>query len=95
MTVDLSHGSTKLDKEVFETLAGRDVTLVVDLGDGMSWTVNGTDVPEDADFTDIDMGVTMNSDGIPVDVVNAITGEHGSVQLELAHDGAFRLHHDP
>ena len=89
VTVDLSHGSTKLDKDVFETLAGKDVTLVIDLGDGVSWTVNGTDVPEDADFTDIDMGVTMNSDGIPVDVVNAITGEHGSVQLELAHDGAF------
>ena len=89
VTVDLSSGSTKLDKEVFETLAGKDVTLVVDLSDGVSWTVKGSDVPEDADFTDIDMGVTMNSDGIPVDVVNAITGEHGSVQLELAHDGAF------
>ena len=89
VTVDLSSGSTKLDKEVFETLAGKDVTLVIDLGDGVSWTMNGTDVPEDADFTDIDMGVTMNSDGIPVEVVNAITGERSSVQLTLAHDGAF------
>ena len=89
VTVDLSSGSTTLDKEVFETLAGKDVTLVIDLGDDVSWTVKGSDVPEDADFTDIDMGVTMNSDGIPVDVVNAITSEHGSVQLELAHDGAF------
>ena len=89
VTVDLSSGSTKLDKEVFETLAGKDVTLVVDLGDDVSWTVKGSDIPEDADFTDIDMGVTMNSDGIPVDVVNAITGERGSVQITLAHDGAF------
>ena len=89
VTVDLSSGSTKLDKEVFETLAGKDVTLVIDLGDDVSWTVKGSDVPEDADFTDIDMGVTMNSDGIPVDVVNAITGERSSVQITLAHDGAF------
>ena len=89
VTVDLSSGSTKLDKEVFETLAGKDVILVVDLGDGVSWTVNGSDIPEDADFTDIDMGVTMNSDGIPVDIINAITGERGSIQLELAHNGAF------
>ena len=89
VTVDLSSGSTKLDKEVFETLAGKDVTLVIDLGDGVSWTVNGSDIPEDADFTDIDMGVTMNSDGIPVEVVNAITGERDSVQITLAHDGAF------
>ena len=89
VTVDLSGGDTTLDKEVFETLAGKDVTLVVDLGDDVSWTVNGSDIPEDADFTDIDLNVTMNSDGIPVDVVNAITGERSSVQLELAHDGAF------
>ena len=89
VTVDLSSGSTKLDKEVFETLAGQDITLDIDLGDGVSWTVKGTDIPEDADFTDIDMGVTMGSDGIPVDIINAITGEHGSVQVELAHDGAF------
>ena len=89
VTVDLSSGDTTLDKEVFETLAGKDVTLVIDLGDGVSWTVNGSDIPEDADFTDIDMGVTMNSDGIPVDVVNAITGERSSVQFTLAHDGAF------
>lgn len=89
VTVDLSSGDTTLDKEVFETLAGKDVTLVIDLGDDVSWTVNGSDVPEDADFTDIDMGVTMNSDGIPVDIINAITGERGSIQLELAHNGAF------
>ena len=89
VTVDLSHGSTKLDKDVFETLAGQDITLVIDLGDGLSWTVNGMDIPEDADFTDIDMGVTMNSDGIPVDVVNTITGEVGTVQITLAHNGEF------
>ena len=89
VTVDLSSGSTKLDKEVFETLAGQDITLDIDLGDGVSWTVKGSDISEDADFTDIDMGVTMGSDGIPVDVVNAITGERDSVQITLAHDGAF------
>ena len=89
VTVDLSSGSTKLDKDVFETLAGQDITLDIDLGDGLSWTVNGTDIPEDADFVDIDLGVTMDTSGIPVDVVNAITGERDSVQITLAHDGAF------
>ena len=89
VTVDLSSGSTKLDKDVFETLAGKDVTLVVELGDGVSWTVNGSDIPEDADFVDIDMGVTMNSDGIPANVINTITGEVGTVQITLAHNGEF------
>ncbi|MEE0547326.1 MAG: InlB B-repeat-containing protein, partial [Peptococcaceae bacterium] len=98
VTVDLSSGSTKLDKEVFETLAGKDVTLVVDLGDGVSWTVNGSDIPEDADFTDIDMGVTMGSDGIPVEVVNAMTfetatpiGSDGSVSLAFSHASQYAI----
>ena len=89
VTVDLSSGSTKLDKDVFETLAGKDVTLVIDLGDGVSWTVNGTDIPADANLDDLDLGVEMDSDGIPVDVVNSITGERDTVQMTLAHDGAF------
>ena len=89
VTVDLSGGDTTLDKEVFETLAGKDVTLVVDLGDDVSWTVNGSDIPVDADFTDIDLNVTMGSDGIPVNVINTITGEVGTVQITLAHDGEF------
>ena len=89
VTVDLSSGSTKLDKEVFETLAGKDVTLVVDLSDGVSWTVKGSDVPEDADFTDLDLGVDLDTHGIPANVINTITGEVGTVQITLAHDGAF------
>ena len=89
VTVDLSHGSTKLDKEVFETLAGQDITLEIALEGGVTWTVNGTDIPADANLSDLDLGVEMNSDGIPVDVVNSITGEHGTVQITLAHNGEF------
>ena len=89
VTVDLSGGDTTLDKDVFETLAGKDITLVVDLGDGLSWTVNGSDIPADANLDDLDLGVEMNSDGIPVNVINTITGERDTVQMTLAHDGEF------
>ena len=89
VTVDLSSGSTKLDKEVFETLAGKDVTLVIDLGDDVSWTVKGSDIPTDTDFTDLDLGVNLDTHGIPVNVINTITGEVGTVQITLAHNGAF------
>ena len=89
VTVSLPAGDTVLDAEVFEALAGRDVTLVVRLTGGAAWTVDGRDVPEDAELADIDMGVTMNADAIPADVVNAVTGEAGTVQLALAHDGPF------
>ena len=87
--IKLSTGSTKLDKEVFEELAGRDVTLEISLPGGVSWTVNGQDIPTSAKLTDIDMGVSMNTSTIPVDLINAVTGEIGTVQLTLKHNGEF------
>ena len=87
--ITLRTGQTKLDKEVFEELAGRDVTLEISLSNGVTWTVNGQDIPENADLTDLDMGVSLNTSTIPVDLINAITGEIGTVQLTLKHDGPF------
>ena len=87
--ITLRTGQTKLDKEVFEELAGRDVTLEISLPGGVTWTVNGEDIPQTADLTDLDMGVSLNTSDIPVDVINMVTGEKSTVQLSLAHDGEF------
>ena len=87
--ITLRTGQTKLDKEVFEELAGRDVTLEISLPGGVTWTVNGEDIPKTANLTDLDMGVSLNTSTIPVDLINAITGEIGTVQLTLKHDGPF------
>ena len=89
VSVALEDGDTTLDAEVFETLAGQDITLEIALEGGVTWTVNGQDIPADANLDDLDLGVTLNSDGIPVDVFNTITGERDTVQMTLAHDGAF------
>ena len=79
---------TKVPAEIFESLAGKDVEISFDLGD-IQWSVNGADIPEDTDFTDLDLGVNLDTHGIPVNVINTITGEVGTVQITLAHDGEF------
>ena len=88
IVIDMN-GETEVPAEIFEEVAGKDVTIEFDMGDGVKWEVKGIDIPADADFSDLDLGVSMNTDGIPVDVINAITGEATSVQITLAHDGAF------
>lgn len=88
LAIDMN-GTTEVPKEIFEAVAGKDVDVTFELEDGVSWTVNGTDIPTDADLSDLDLGVTMDSDGIPVNVINTITGERDSVQMTLAHDGEF------
>ena len=89
VAITLRTGQTELDKEVFEELSGKDVTLEVSLPRRVTWTVNGTDIPENADLSGIDMGVSMDTSTIPVNLINVVTGEMDAVQFTLAHDGAF------
>ena len=88
ITVDMN-GTTDVPAAVFETVAGKDVDVTFELEGGVSWTVNGQDIPEGVSLSDLDLGVEMDSDGIPVDVINTITGERDTVQMTLAHDGDF------
>lgn len=87
--ITLKSGQTTLDKEVFEELSGKDVTLVIKLPSGVTWSVNGLDIPENAKLSDLDLGVTLDASTIPASVVNAITGAVDTIQLTLAHDGEF------
>ena len=87
--IALRTGNTKLDKEVFETSSGKDVTLEISLSNGVTWTVNGQDIPENTDLTDLDLGVTLDASTIPVSVINTVTGAVDTIQLSLKHDGEF------
>ena len=87
--ITLRPGRTTLEREVFEELAGQDITLEIDAGDGVLWTVNGLDIPEDTRLHDLDLDVDLGDSDIPVRVLNAVTGEISTVQLSLAHDGEF------
>ncbi|WP_346696007.1 Ig-like domain-containing protein [Thermophilibacter mediterraneus] len=82
-------GKAVLPGEVLDELAGRDVTLALDMGDGLFWEIYGGDVPADAGHEDVDLGVALGGDSIPADVANLVTGESGSVQVSLEHDGPF------
>ena len=87
ITIDMGD-ETKVPAEIFESLAGKDVEISFDLGD-IQWSASGADIPTDTDFTDLDLGVNLGTSGIPVNVINTITGEVGTVQITLAHNGAF------
>ena len=87
ITIDMGD-ETKVPAEIFESLAGKDVDVTFDLGN-VQWSVSGADIPTDTDFTDLDLRVDLDTSGIPVNVINTITGEIGTVQITLAHDGEF------
>ena len=87
--ITLRPGRTTLEREVFESLAGQNITLEIDAGDGVLWTVNGLDIPEDTRLHDLDLDVDLGDSDIPARVINAVTGTVDTVQLSLKHDGEF------
>lgn len=84
------NGTTVVPKDVIDSIKGKDTTLVLDMGNGLSWKINGQDITEPSG--DIDFGVNVGADAgksIPVDVINNVTGERYSMNLTLAYDGEF------
>ena len=84
------NGPTVVPKDVIDSIKGKDTTLVLDMGNGLSWKINGQDITDAAG--DIDFDVTVGADAgksIPVDVINNVTGERSSLNLTLAYDGEF------
>lgn len=90
VTVNMN-GATVVPGDIFDSIKGQDINVVFDMGDGITWTVNGMDITADQ-MRDIDLGVTTGADAgqsIPVDVINNVSGERYSMNLSLAYDGEF------
>lgn len=84
------NGTTVVPKAVIDSIKGKDTTLVLDMGNGLSWKIYGKDITDASG--DIDFDVTAGADAgksIPVDVINNVTGERSSMNLTLAYDGEF------
>ena len=90
ITVDMN-GSSVVPGSIFDTIRGKNITIEFDLGNGIIWQVNGKNVTKE-NVGDIEFSVFVGKDAsntIPVDVINALTGEKYSLNLTLAYEGEF------
>ena len=88
VTIDMK-GETKLPASTTKEIAGKDVTVELDMGGGMVWSFNGLDVPKGG--VRLDLGVKTGTKTIPAKVINALTGEATTIQLQLNHNGPFGM----
>ncbi len=86
VTVEMN-GATEVPREVLKEIAGKDITVEFEMVGGVTWAVNGTDIP--ANIGDLDLGVSTGGSSIPMNVIDNVTGERSTVQLELSHNGSF------
>ncbi len=87
VTVEMN-GSAVVPGDVLDEIKGKDVTVVFDMGGGITWSVNGQSITGDK-TGDIDFSVKIGTNTIPVDIIKNITGERKSRQISLAYDGEF------
>lgn len=82
------NGTSVVPGDVLDDIKGKDVTIVFDMGGGITWSVNGKSITADR-VGDIDFTVKADTNTIPVDIINNVTGERYSKQISLSYDGEF------
>lgn len=83
--VDMN-GTDILPKSIIEDIAGRDIDLDLEMGNGVTWTINGLTV---TDPQRANMKVYMNRSRIPTDVLNNVSEGAYVKELTLKHTGEF------
>ncbi len=80
-----------LPTNILEALKGTDKKLVLDMGNGIKWIINGADISK-IPSKDIDMSVTVGGNAVPENVIkNSNLGKDvkKTLQVSLGHDGEF------
>lgn len=76
---------TRLPSSILKDIEGKDVDLVLDMGRGITWTVNGLSV---TNRKTANLGFNKNSRDIPDEVVEKAEGRNKK-QISLDHNGNF------
>lgn len=87
ITVIMSE-TTVVPEEVFNAILNRDVTIRFQLNENVIWEVNGMGIKGKL-TSPVDLGVTIGSSSIPADKIKALAGDNKTIEISLAHDGAF------
>lgn len=77
------NGGTILPAEALTELKGRNITLILDLGNGFNWTINGISVTSE-ELTDTDLAVKKTGGNIPFTLIKKAAGDDPYAELHLA-----------
>ena len=85
--VNMNHTST-VPGNVIDSIKGKNITLVFDMGSELIWYVNGKNVTAEH-ANDVDFSVQVGTSAIPKNVVESVAGNCQTTQLALAYNGSF------
>ncbi len=76
-----------LPKEVLSAIKGKDISMELQYN-GYSWIINGKDITG-KNLAAVNLKILLDTDAIPVSLIQETTGEKPYVPLQLAHNGEF------
>ena len=79
--------ATEIPIAVLETVKGKDIDIVLDMGD-YRWTINGKDIQAE-ELEAINLQVIIDSDAIDTSVVEKFADGEPARQITLVHNGEF------
>lgn len=82
------NGARVVPGDVLNDIKGKDITYVFDMGNNITWSINGKSIISDR-VEDIDFKVTTGTNAIPADVISSLAGEDYALNLSLAYHGTF------
>lgn len=84
------NGTTIVPQKILELAYTKNHTLVLDMGNAITWTIRGKDIVTEG-LGDIDFGVALGSGNVPQELQKDVADDSWSTQMHLAHDGLFGL----
>ena len=77
--------TTKLPETITEKIAGKNINLILEMDNGITWTINGMSVTQPKT---VSLGVSANTNNIPIDAIKNVSNKKG-IQLSLNYNGEF------
>lgn len=85
---NMKPGATEMPGKTLDAIAGKNINLEVNMGDGATWQIIGKDVPPSG-TRDLQLGINTRVNSIPTELFSGLTGQKTVRQLSLIHDGPF------
>ena len=93
VTIDMKN-NTVLYEEAISSIRGKDIDVILNMGNSISWTINGSNIVAD-EANGIDMGVTPDTGSIPDALImraSALSTTGTVIGLSLVHNGPLDFH---
>ncbi len=87
--VDMN-GTAIVPGDVFVIIKDKDITIIFEMGNGISWSVNGKSITAET-ISDINFAVNTDTENIPSEIIDNIAKERYFIQISLSHSGEFGL----